>query len=82
MQYNTSLLFYFICSACVLSHSVLSDSLQPYGLWPSRFLYPRDSPGKNTPGDLPNSMTEPTLPESPALAGRLFTTKPLGKSYL
>ena len=28
--------------------SVLSDSLQPYGLQPSRFLCPWDSPGKNT----------------------------------
>ena len=26
----------------------MSDSLQPYGLWPTRFLCPWDSPGKNT----------------------------------
>ena len=26
----------------------MSDSLWPYGLWPARLLYPRDSPGKNT----------------------------------
>ena len=32
----------------VLSCSVLSDSLQPHGLYPSRFLCPWDSPGKNT----------------------------------
>ena len=31
-----------------LSHSVMSDSLQPYGLQPTRFLGPWDSPGKNT----------------------------------
>ena len=30
-----------------------------------------------TPGDLPHSGIEP---RSPALAGRFFTTKPLGKS--
>ena len=28
--------------------SVISDSLQPYGLQPSRLLCPQDSPGKNT----------------------------------
>ena len=33
-------------SACV-SHSVVSDSLQPHGLWPARPLCPRKSPGKN-----------------------------------
>ena len=33
---------------CVLSHSVVSDTLQPHGLQPTRLLCPRDSPGKNT----------------------------------
>ena len=32
----------------VLSHSVLSDSLQPHGLQPTRPLCPRTFPGKNT----------------------------------
>ena len=32
----------------VLSHSVVSDSLQPHGLSPARLLCPWDSPGKNT----------------------------------
>ena len=31
-----------------VSHSVMSDSLQPHGLWPARLLYPWNSPGKNT----------------------------------
>ena len=35
-------------SACVLSRSVASDSLQCYGLSPTRVLCPWDSPGKNT----------------------------------
>ena len=26
----------------------MSDSLQPHGLWPTRFLCPRNFPGKNT----------------------------------
>ena len=28
--------------------SVMSDSLRPYGLYPTRLLCPWDSPGKNT----------------------------------
>ena len=36
-----------MCCA-VLSHSVMSNSLQSYGLQPSRLFYIWDSPGKNT----------------------------------
>ena len=32
----------------VLSHSAVSDSLQPHELWPTRLLQPSDFPGKNT----------------------------------
>ena len=32
---------------CMLSRSVLSNSLQPLGLLPARLLSPRDFPGKN-----------------------------------
>ena len=31
-----------------ISHSVMSNSLQPHGLLLARFLCPWDSPGKNT----------------------------------
>ena len=34
--------------ACMLNHSVMSDSLQHHGLQPSRLLCPWDFPGKNT----------------------------------
>ena len=34
--------------ACMLSRSVMSNSLWPHGLWPARHLCPWDSPGKNT----------------------------------
>ena len=34
--------------ACILSGSVVSDSLQPHGLQPARFLSPWGFPGKNT----------------------------------
>ena len=33
---------------CVLSHSVVSDSVQPRGLQPARLLGPWNPPGKNT----------------------------------
>ena len=33
-----------VCVTC----SVVSDSLQPYRLWPTRLLCPWDFPGKNT----------------------------------
>ena len=33
---------------CVLSHSVMSNSLRPHGLWPTRLLCSWNSPGKNT----------------------------------
>ena len=37
-----------IDGACMLSCSVVSNSLQPHGLEPTRPLCPWDSPGKNT----------------------------------
>ena len=36
---------------CVLSCSVVSNSLPPHGLLPARLLCPWDSPGKNTKAD-------------------------------
>ena len=46
----------FLSAFCALStgkpvcqvSSVVSNSLQPHGLYSARLLYPRDSPGKNT----------------------------------
>ena len=37
-----------IVGVCVLSHSVVSDSLCPHGLKSTRLLCPWTSPGKNT----------------------------------
>ena len=53
-------------SACEVT-SVVSDSVWPYGLQPSRLL-------SLLPGDFPNSGIEPTSFKSPALAGGFFTT--------
>ena len=35
-----------------------------------------------SPGDPPEPGIKPSSPEAPALAGRFFTTKPLGKPLL
>ena len=62
--------FSFCCS--VLSHSVVSDSLWPHGLWPIRLLRPWGFSRQEywsglpfpPPGDLPNPGL---VPRSPAL---------------
>ena len=41
-------IIWHIPSTCVLSRSVVSDSLRPHGLQPARPLCPWDAPGKNT----------------------------------
>ena len=39
----------YMQNVCVcVSHSVMSDSLRPHGLWFARLLCPWNSPGKNT----------------------------------
>ena len=38
---------YFCCCCCCVA-SVVSDSVRPHGLQPSRLPRPWDSPGKNT----------------------------------
>ena len=62
--------------------SVVSDSLRPRGLHPTRLLCPWDSPGKNTAaschallqGIFPTQGLNPRLLHLPALAGGFFTT--------
>ena len=62
------------------AYSILSNSLLPHGLQPTRLLCLWDSPGKNsgvdcyflTPGCLPNPGTKPA---SPALTGRSSITE-------
>ena len=38
----------YVWECVCFSHSVMSNSLQPHGLQPARFLCPWDFPGKNT----------------------------------
>ena len=71
--------------------SVVSDSLWPHGLYPTRLLCPWDFPGKNTGvgshfllpprsfRDLPDPGIEHSSLASPVLAGGFFTTAPPGK---
>ena len=59
-------------SSLSISRSVVSDSLQPYGLWPARLLCPWNSPGKNTgvgcqsllQGIFPTQGSNPAFPHS------------------
>ena len=70
----------WVCACSVAS--VMSDSLWPYGLQPTRLLCSWDSPGKNTgvgchfllQGDLPDPGMEPVSLTSPALAGWFYGT--------
>ena len=72
----TCLSFVYVCQVA----SVVSDSLQPHGLYPTGLLCPRNSPGKNTGecchalGSLPNPGIEPMSLTSPASTGGFFTT--------
>ena len=73
--------------ACPVA-SVMSNSLWPYGLWPTRLLCPWDCPDQSTwetcpfplLGDLPNPGIQPVSLAFLALAGGFFTTEPPGKS--
>ena len=68
----------FILLVCaVLSHSVVSNLLQPHGL---SMEFSRQGYWSGLPfpilGDLPDSGIKPPLLMSPALAGKFFTTAP------
>ena len=74
------------CLCCALL--VMSDSLWPHGLWPTRLLCPWYFPGKKTrvgyhfllQGNLPNPGIKPTSLASPTLAGEVFTTSATWKA--
>ena len=61
--------------------SVMSESLQPYGLQRTRLLCPRDFPGRNTGMDGHFLLQGISLTQEPALTGGFFTTEPPGKPY-
>ena len=71
----------------VLSHSIVSDSLQSFVLQPASLLCPWDFPGRNTrvschfppPGYLPNLGIKRMSPVSPALQADSLPAEPSGK---
>ena len=78
----------FISIVRVLSHSVVSDSLQHHGLHvahqaPLSMEFSKQEYWSGLPfpppGELPNPGIKPLSPASPALASGAFTTEPLGK---
>ena len=70
----------------VFSRSVMSNSLQPHGLQPTRLFYPWGFSRQEyssglpcpPPGDLPNPGIEPM---SPRLQANSLPTEPPGKHY-
>ena len=66
---------------------IMSDSLQPHGLYPSRLLCPCNFPGKNTGVDCRFLLqgifpTQGSNPVSPALVGEFFTAEPPGQPII
>ena len=80
-------LLFLVYISCVLSHSVVSDSLSPRGLQPAGILcswkFSRQDYWSGLPctpsGDLPNQGIEP---RSPALQVDSLACEPPGKSYM
>ena len=74
----------------MISHSVTSDSLQPFGLYPVRLLSPWDSPGKTIGVGChallqgifldPGPGMEPVSPVAPALQVDFFTSRATGEA--
>ena len=78
-----------LCSSVQFSRSVMSNSLQPHELQPTRLLCSWNYPSKNTgvgchfllQGIYLTQGLNLSLLWLPALAGGFFTTEPPGKSY-
>ena len=67
---------------CLVAHawsrSVVSNSLQPHGLWPTRLLHPWNFPGKST-GMGCHFLSNPGIePGSPAFQADALTSEPPG----
>ena len=83
MTYHVSCYVFFMLLVCALSPVWLSVTpwtaarKAPLSVGLSRQEY-RSGLTFPPPEDLPNPRIKPTAPKSPALAGRFFTTEPLG----
>ena len=76
-----------VVNLLLFSRRVVSDSLRPHRLQPTRLLSPWDSPGKNTEVGCHFLLQRIFWTQgqnlhfvSPALAGRFFTAEPTGSS--
>ena len=85
---HCQLLILALVCVCMISCSVMSDSLQSHRLQPTRLLCLWHFPVKNwsglpspTSGNLPNPGIEPTSLVSPVLASGFFPTVPPGKPH-
>ena len=86
------MLLYGICryrsaNACMLSHSVVSDSFRPHGLQPTRLLCPwgfsRQEYWSRWPCPPPGDLPYPGIkPRSPALQADSLPSEPPGKPYI
>ena len=84
INWNNHIHTFFV--VCCFSHSVLSDSFATPGTLACQpeLFHPWDFPGKKyqsglpfpSPRDVPSPGIKPAFP---ALVGRFFTTKPIGK---
>ena len=87
-NFKILLLAWYQASTLGLSRSVVSDFLRPQGLKPTSLLWPWGFSRQEywsrlpcpPPGDLPNTAIQPMSLQSPALAGRFFTTSATRKS--
>ena len=75
-------------TSCVMC-SVMSNSLQPHGLEPTRLLSPWNFPGEYwsgflfpPPGDLLDPGTKPASPVSPELQADSLSSEPPGRPVL
>ena len=81
------MLYMWYGDVCVYVCSVMSNSLQPRELQPTRILCPRDSPGEILEWVVTSSSSGASWPKyqtmspaSPVLPGWFFTTEPSGKA--
>ena len=80
------LLFFSCCAVCLVC-AVMSSSLWPHGLWPTRLLCPWDFPGKSTGVSCHALLkgiflTQGSSPVYPALQPDSLPSEPPGKHIL
>ena len=78
-------------NACKLNCSIVSNSLQPRGLYPTRLLCPCLGFSRQeywsgwpfpTPRDIPNRGINPAFPAYPVFGGMFFLIEPPWKPYI